>query len=529
MKHITRAIVLLALLVSASCAYFAIPSTRDVSSFLGSGGEDASVSRPRLGSLPIISWNKDLDGSTTGGDKIVSGLQGHPLPTGTGYLASDGGAWYFTTNTIAPGDAGQFLVTNDAGNLAWSYPHGDVDASAADPGSLKVVALQGNAVSSSTPTSGNTLSWNGTSWLPRALDLAGGSAYITNALPDANQAAQSLSGDVTGTTAASTVVGLTGVAGVVTATATTIKETGASLTFADSGGVARANLDMAHGMLTLGGASDPTASLGPDITYSTDESLWLLGSGVAKSAINWFAQSDGVNNSINVNPSGTGGYLYFRNNNAAALARWEAASFTFFVPLILDANFTGVATTGDLRAENNTTILAARNAANTADLSIIKTDGSDGVTIGGANVTSLTFGTGASTAALNLQGGNAVTGISIIAPGSTAGTATTTITGAVQLTTKTISASTYTVDSATNDYIIITDTTSNAITVTLPAPTNGRVLIFIDKKNTWGTHQVSLARHGSEKINNVAATFSLPPVNGVRSTVWSDGTDWYEQ
>lgn len=162
-------------------------------------------------------WNGDLDGSTNA-NKIVTGLQGRALPApAVGYLASDGGAWYWGAGGgVTAGDAGQFLVTNDAGATAWAYPHGDVDASATDPGALTVTALLGRALSTSAPTSGNTLSWNGTSWLPRALDLSGGSGYVVNTLPASNQAAQTMNGDVTGTTAANVVASLTGSAGAVT-------------------------------------------------------------------------------------------------------------------------------------------------------------------------------------------------------------------------------------------------------------------------------------------------------------------------
>src|SRR6185312_16085251 len=77
---------------------------------------------------------------------------------------------------------------------------GDLDGSYV---SQTVVGVQGHPVPA--PTVGNTLSWNGTSWLPRALDLSGGSGYVVNTLPAANQAAQTMTGDVTGTTAANTV------------------------------------------------------------------------------------------------------------------------------------------------------------------------------------------------------------------------------------------------------------------------------------------------------------------------------------
>src|ERR1019366_7389194 len=51
---------------------------------------------------------------------------------------------------------------------------------------------------------------NGTTWVPSAMNLAGGTAFITGILPAASQAAQVLGGDLSGTTAAAAVVGIRG-------------------------------------------------------------------------------------------------------------------------------------------------------------------------------------------------------------------------------------------------------------------------------------------------------------------------------
>jgi hypothetical protein len=137
----------------------------------------------------------------------------------------------------------------------------------------------------------------------------------------------------------------------------------------------------------------------------------------------------------------------------------------------------------------------------------------------------LAVGTNNSGASLILQGGALVTGISITAPGSTAGTAITSITGALRLTTHTV-ATTYTVDTTTYDYTIFVDTSGGAFTITLPAPTNGRVLWLIDKANTFSSNNLTLARHGSEKIDFYAGS-KVISANGFRGFVTSDGTDWY--
>jgi hypothetical protein len=124
----------------------------------------------KLGDVVQV-WNGDLDGSTNA-NKIVTGLEGHPLPAlATGALSYDGGAFYFGSSGVSPGTAGQLLATNDAGtSTTWVYPHGDVDASATDPGAMTVNAIQGVGVSTSSPSNGQPLVYNSGLWHPWALD-----------------------------------------------------------------------------------------------------------------------------------------------------------------------------------------------------------------------------------------------------------------------------------------------------------------------------------------------------------------------
>lgn len=110
--------------------------------------------------------------------------------------------------------------------------------------------------------------------------------------------------------------------------------------------------------------------------------------------------------------------------------------------------------------------------------------------------------------------------------GSSGGTSVVNLYGAVNYTTKTVT-TTYTVDTTTTDYIIFVDTTSAAFTITLPAPTNGRVLYFKDITGQWNTNNLTLAPHGSEKIEGLTG-------NKLLTTAWgsmqytSNGTDWFE-
>ncbi len=99
------------------------------------------------------------------------------------------------------------------------------------------------------------------------------------------------------------------------------------------------------------------------------------------------------------------------------------------------------------------------------------------------------------------------------------------INGGLNLTTKTITSSTYTVDTTTTDNIIYTDSTSNAITITLPAATNGRVIVIQDKTGQATTNHITVTPPGSVTINGVNASVLL----GVNYGGWvfmSDGTNW---
>jgi len=99
------------------------------------------------------------------------------------------------------------------------------------------------------------------------------------------------------------------------------------------------------------------------------------------------------------------------------------------------------------------------------------------------------------------------------------------INGGVNLTTKTITASTYTVDTTTTDNIIYTDSTSNTITITLPTATNGRIIMIQDKTGEASTNHITVTPPGSITINGVNSSVLL----GVNYGGWiftSDGTNW---
>lgn len=145
-------------------------------------------------------------------------------------------------------------------------------------------------------------------------------------------------------------------------------------------------------------------------------------------------------------------------------------------------------------------------------------------------VSTLDVGTATNAAVMNVQGGNAVTGVSVSAPGSTAGTATTTVIGAMQYTTRTVTAS-FTVDTTTTDHVVYVDCTSAAVTVTLPpvASSNGRDLYLIDKKNNCdpaGGKALTIAPGASVLLDNALGNRAVATV-GFRIHIWGDGAGWY--
>lgn len=89
-----------------------------------------------------------------------------------------------------------------------------------------------------------------------------------------------------------------------------------------------------------------------------------------------------------------------------------------------------------------------------------------------------------------------------------------------------ISAATYTVDSLSADYMLTVDTSSNAITINLPAHSIGRQLIIADAGNAT-TNNITLVRSGGTGNIGDYAGSRIIADNWATWTLVSDGTNWY--
>jgi hypothetical protein len=93
------------------------------------------------------------------------------------------------------------------------------------------------------------------------------------------------------------------------------------------------------------------------------------------------------------------------------------------------------------------------------------------------------------------------------------------------LETRAVSSNT-TLTSADNGKVILLDSISAAFNVTLPSPSIGFTVSFKCVNGSLGTNAVTLVRSGSEKIENLAASYVFESAFGSWELI-TNGTDWF--
>ena len=334
-------------------------------------GAAGTVNLPAFGTALIGEMHEVHGvGATTTGALTINAGAGNTIELygAPGTFSAPGGS---TTIPAGSSPGWQYALKYDLISTRWlarvqspsgiTQLTGDVTAG---PGSSSQAATVAKVNGATVPgagalTTGNVLQVTGVSSLGYApLNLAGGVNFVTGILPAANQAAQTLAGDVTGTTAADQVVQLTGNAGSVSIVA------GTSLTgAAGSGGLAlgsmTGNTALPTGSLTWAGANTKAGSLvstGAAITITADAaSTWSTSTGAlsvdAATALNLGATNA---TSVAIGKSGitttvTGGLTqqtgaFSLTGNAASLLKTTAGNLTFdgFAALVGKNNGTTV-------------------------------------------------------------------------------------------------------------------------------------------------------------------------------------------
>jgi hypothetical protein len=270
---------------------------------------------------------------------------------------------------IGIGTAGQFPVTNAGATALVAVSMSD-NATMTSTGAVTVVKINGASVTSAGAlTIGNTLHVSGTSALQYgALNLAGGVDYVTGLLPIGNlgfgTAAQILQTNAGATAAVWTTVsgdgtiGATGVLAITKVNGVTITGTPA----ANYVPVATSSSSATWGVI-------PLAS----ITPGTAAQVLTTNAGATAGA--WVTTSGDLTNTA------AGAYTVVALGTSNATVNVATTALTFgAIP----------AAAGNIRLSNNTTILAARNAANSADISLVNSSAANAVQFGDVTNSSTT-------------------------------------------------------------------------------------------------------------------------------------------
>ena len=315
---------------------------------------------------------------------IVVGIQGYPISQ---TVPVDGNllSWVAADGRWEP----KILSDNEMSGITWS---GDLSGTGVSP---NVINIHGASVpASGALTTGNVLQVTGTSALSyAAINLAGGSNFVTGVLPIGNQASQTMAGDVTGTTAVNKVVTLTGAAGLINVPTAAI-EMGLHSAVAQSGLIRFGNVFNTNAQLIS--ARDTTNNIDVNLISSTNAGLGALvtfgGVGVA------YAQVTGEVYGAALIYGGSGSSLSQTSSNtiqSSINTGFNVVSRTGLFTFDSDANLTGwqfnINTVQQLNISTTsiTTIPATFGFAAATTTPIIRQVATSGTSITGQSLTIL--------------------------------------------------------------------------------------------------------------------------------------------
>ena len=330
--------------------------------------------------------------------------------------------------------------------------------------------------------------------------LNGNATTATNATTAVNFTG-SLTGDITGTQAATvvskiqgvTVVGTTGTGNVVFSISPTLTGTlsAAIANFSGAVGITLSSLDA----LVINSTSFIFDSVNNALGIGTQP-----GTNTFIDAVN----SSGASKTLQLTGYGTGSTVGTRGRFARGTSSLPTAAqlgdiINFWSARGYGASQFAAASTGAINA------IAGENFTNTSNMTYLSF---------------LTTPTGSVTSAEAMR--VASTGITL-GPQS-ASTAVHQINGGVQQTVRVVTAG-FTIDTTTSDFIIMCNH-SAPITITLPTPVLGRIIKIKDISGLANTNNITIARHATESIEGLAASKILQTNFGAW-TFTNDGTNWW--
>lgn len=484
-----------------------------------------------LARTAIFTPGGDLSGSATA-QKVV-GISNVPTassmnaPSDGVFIQKLSGAWAaisaavlsaaIVIASLPPGSNGQVLTTT-GGVTGWAaLPSsgitaltGDVTASGSGSVAATVVKINGATVpAAGSLTTGNVLQVTGSSALSyAAINLAGGANFVTGTLPAGNQAAQTMGGDVTGTTAAAVVAKVNGS----TVPAGGSLTTGNVLQVTGAGALSYAAINLAGGANFVSGVlptgNQAAQSMSGDVSGTTASATVAKINGATVPA----AGSLTTGNSLHVSGSSA---LSYSALNLAGGSGWVTGQ----LPVANLANGTAAQV-----LVTNSGATAPAWVSLSGDVSITAAGATTVASIQGITISG-TPATGNVLIATSTSAAHWAAPSSFAAGGDLAGSSSSQTVSTLTATTQRAKTSNYTIDASGTDFLVLCDTSGGSFTITLPTPAAGRVFILKDATGAFGINFLSITRHASEKIDGVAQDITLF-VRDAEVIFTCDGTDW---